>query len=494
MNRSHLTLKQLTRMVYATSALFLLIGILLSAVIPVQAAQPIENQGVSFAPLRNTVSANGPVGPLAHEEIVLTLEHQCGYVEEQQTGLFYWVVRNSSALAGDVTWRVVGGTETGSFYIGANGIVTFTTSAGAQKTVELLVHGQVVASATSGLACKKYLELSYVCTANNNLQWVVFNNNLYLDATYTWSLDNGAQTGSGYMDPMALINLAITDNLVPHTLTITWNHWPMGPRTISLTSPAQSCIEPTATFTATPTATVTETPTATATFTATPTATFTVTPTATFTATATPTATDTATATNTPTVTPDPTATDTPTVTPVPPTDTPVPPTDTPVPPTETPVITDTPVPPTDTPVPPTETPVVTDTPIPPTETAVVTDTPVVPTETPVNTNTPVPPTETPVVEPTATEVTSGGTPTPGIEPSATPGTQETPTNPTPDVPPTQEPPPPSTTVLIPVTGADLTAAGPFGMGTSSFFINLGLVLAGFGLVLTGISKRPRRK
>ena len=524
MKRLHLSLKQLTKLVYSLSIGFLLIGIVLStAIIPVRAAQPVENQGASSVPIHNTRVVKALAGPLDHEAIVLALEQQCGYVEEQQTGLFYWVVRNSSTLSGDVTWRVVGGVETGSFYIGPNGVVSFTTSAGIQKTVELLVHGQVVTSATSGLACKKYLELSYVCTPNNNLQWVVFNNNLNLSADYTWSLDDGVQTGSGYMDPMAVINLAVTDNLVPHTLSITWDHWPMGSRTISVTSPAQSCIEPTVTNTAsvtatptfTATSTATDTPTSTPTSTPTDTATPTSTPTATATPTDTPTSTPTSTATNTPTAIPSNTPTSTPTDTPtaIPtntPTDTPTAistntPTNTPTStievtatftPTATNTPTDTPVPTststsviTDTPVP-TETPVNTDTPVPTiTQTQEVTNTPVL-TATPVDTNTPAP-------TPTPTDVISGGTPTPGSTSTPTPVIEVTPTTDgtsTPQTPPTLPPPPRSTPVLIPVTGADLTRPIVSGSGMSNFFINLGLVLGGLGLVLTGIQKRPRRK
>ncbi len=502
------SMRQLTRLLYAASALFLVLGLLLSAVgSPVQAAEPVDEFNTSHRESRVLPAA--PVKPLEHEDILLSLEHKCGYIEEQATGLFYWVVTNSSALSGLVTWQVVGGNEAGEFFIGPYGVVDFTTSAGAPKTVQLFVHGELAAEATSGQACKKYLEVNYYCTVNNDLQWLVLNDNQNLGTSYTWSLDGGVQTGGGYLLPFATQNLVVTDNLSDHTVAVSWDHWPMGLRTVSLTAPAQNCIDPTPTATHTPEPTPTDTPVPTATPTDTPVPTATPTDTLVPTATPTDTPVPTATFTATPTDTPVPTAT--PTDTPVPtatPTDTPMPtatPTDTPVPTatnTPIPTVTDTPVPTaTDTPVtPPTETPVptATDTPVtPPTETPIptATDTPVTPpTDTPV-------PTATEEITPTATGITSGGTPTPGTGPTATPtqGVEQTPgtdVTSTPGTPPTlpPPPPPPTTTVLIPVTGADLSAPNVLGLSISSFFINLGLVMAGAGLVLTGLSKRSRRK
>jgi hypothetical protein len=191
-------------------------------------------------------------------------------------------------------------------------------------------------------------------------------------------------------------------------------------------------------------------------------------------------------------VTPTP---DTPTpVTPTPDTPTPVTPTpDTPTPVTPTPD-TPTPVTPTpDTPTPVTPTP---DTPTP------VTPTPQEPTPTPQEpTNTPVTPTSQ---VPTSTPVEpTPGEPTP-TQPTETlitpiiPVTGETPTpqpqEPT-KIPPTNVPTlaapigTNSPSVLIPVTGGDLTPASPIETA-QKIILNFGFALIGLGLILQGIRRR----
>jgi hypothetical protein len=197
-------------------------------------------------------------------------------------------------------------------------------------------------------------------------------------------------------------------------------------------------------------------------------------------------------------------------VTPTPVTETPTPVTETPV--TETPVtetpVTETPV--TETPV--TETPVTKTpvTPTPVTETPVK-DTPV--TKTPVTPETPTPVTETPATETPVTETPVTETPTPVTE-TPTPVTEtpvkdvsETPTTVSTDenketTPPAEEnketpvptfaPPSDNSTsqVLIPVTGLDLS--NPTGNVLGSLFTNLGLIVLGLALLLTGITNRMR--
>lgn len=486
MRRLHLSLRQVTRLLYASSIVFVLIGVLFSAALTPVEAQRIEEpgswkNGTAGAAAASPLVPRAPVEPQDEENPQWSLEAFCGYVEEQQSGRFYWVVHNNSAYSGEVTWQVVGTQESASFPIGAYETVTFTTTAGAPKTVQILIQGVVVAEANSLPACKRYLQLSYVCTADDNLQWAVINDNLYLDATYSWSLDGGSPVDGGYIGPNQTHNLVVTNNLTDHTILLTWYHWPMGTRSVSLTAPAQSCIEntPTPTVTVTPTETATLTPTFTATptetATSTETATLTPTPTSTDTQTPVPTETATQTAVDTSTPTPAPTETSTPTAVSTA--------TDTPAPTeTTTPTIQDTP---TNTPIPTATLTATVETP--PTETAIPTATntsEVPPTATPESTAT-----EAVEFTPTATEVTSGASPTPSGEASPTPqGTN------TPGLPPTLPPPQPTRNVLIPVTGADLTVKNGAGLTPSGFFINLGLVCAGLGLVLTGIAKRPRRK
>ena len=176
-------------------------------------------------------------------------------------------------------------------------------------------------------------------------------------------------------------------------------------------------------------------------------------------------------------------------------------PTDTP---TETPMVTETPSPTpteevTETPSPtpteevtetpsPTPTEEVTESPSPtPTETPVVTETPK-PTEQP--TKTEVPPTKT--VTPVGTD--DPGSPTPEI--TETVVTTPQPTSSGRDEDRDSQPPatlaPPTgsnTAILIPVTGGDLSQPKPFGTA-SLLFINFGLALLGFGLILNGLGRR----
>ncbi len=157
-------------------------------------------------------------------------------------------------------------------------------------------------------------------------------------------------------------------------------------------------------------------------------------------------------------------------------------PTATPITPTATPVVTETPSPtPTDQP---TDTPEPSDT---PTATPVVTETPK-PTEEPTKTETP--PTKT--VTPVGTD--DPGSPTPEI--TETVVTTPQPTSSGQDEERDSQPPatlaPPSgsnTSLLIPVTGGDLSQPKPFG-AASLLLINFGLALLGFGLILNGLGRR----
>ena len=220
--------------------------------------------------------------------------------------------------------------------------------------------------------------------------------------------------------------------------------------------------EPTPTFTFTPTLTDTPEPTPTFTFTPTPTDVVEPTPTFTFTPTATdvvePTPTFTFTPTATDVVEPTPTFTFTPTPTDV-------------VEPTPTFTFT------------PTATDVVEPTPT-------FTNTPI-PTDTPEPTSTPNPgptPTAT-VVIPTATPADPTATPDPGQTPTVPPNPTDPAVTPTSTVVRTLPPPVVRTpSVLIPVTGADMTEGNPADQ-ISRLLVNLGLAFLGLALTLQAFSK-----
>jgi hypothetical protein len=292
------------------------------------------------------------------------------------------------------------------------------------------------------------LDLSYFCTDGGQL-WDVENPNSF-EIDYNWSSSNG-ESGSGTVPANGSDSFFIS-SVDGVTVTVTYTGG-----SVSMSSDA--CEEPTEE----PTETQTETPVVTETPSPTPTDEPTTTPEPTDTPTETPVVTE----------TPSPTPTDEPTTTPEP--------TDTP---TETPVVTETPSPtPTDTP---TETPVVTETPSPtPTEQPTKT---VTPTEKPTDTQTP--PTKT--VTPVGTD--DPGSPTPEI--TETVVTTPQPTSSGRDEERDQQPPatlaPPSgsnTSLLIPVTGGDLSQPKPFGT-TSLLLINFGLALLGVGLILNGLGRR----
>ncbi|BAJ63387.1 hypothetical protein ANT_13570 [Anaerolinea thermophila UNI-1] len=435
------------------------------------------------------------VPPVIQAAPPLNLSPICGYVEDTTQ---LWLVYNPNAFVVNFTWVTNLG-ETGSGTVGPNSFAQFITSSSA-STVSLYVDGELSTSSPNTPPCKTYLRLSYVCT-ENGINWYVTNNNdLINNQPFTWILD-GTISGSGVINSFQTV-LVTTSSFGAHTLSLTWDYQPEGPRTVFLSTTIESCglqetftptssPSPTPSVTPTFTATPTDTPTFTPTFTATPTNTPTFTPTFTATPTDTPTFTPTftATPTNTPTFTPTFTATptDTPTFTPTftaTPTDTP----------TFTPTFTATP---TDTPTfTPTFTATLTDTPtFTPTFTATPTDTPTftptfteMPTETPsltpTNTQTATEtttftPTPSTTVEITATSVTPTSTPTASLTLPPPPPNDptRTPTRTSPPPPDNRPSVTPSATpeggVLIPVTGSSLL--GPRGIIT--------VVLIGMGLI-----------
>ena len=244
----------------------------------------------------------------------VNLSAVCSYVDEDT---MLWKVANNTDAAIAFTWQVVGSSETGSGTVDARGSTYFETSAGS-KTVQLVVNGEVVDTEASQAPCKQALTVSYTCT-ENGLVWTISNPNSF-EAEYDWSIDGGAQTGSGTLAAGLTVTVATTTTGA-HTFTLTWTDDRPGEHVTAASSPADSCpaVTPTATapgveITLTSTATSTATNTVPAN-TATATASFTPTATATapgveitLTSTPTPTSTNTQpvvvnTSTNTPTIT-----------------------------------------------------------------------------------------------------------------------------------------------------------------------------------------------
>ncbi|MEW6504139.1 MAG: hypothetical protein AB1457_09275 [Chloroflexota bacterium] len=482
-----------------------------------------------------------PITPTPFNNLRLTF--MCGYVGDNY---YLWRVRNTNSFAVNFTWDVYGGSESGSGSVPANSDGFFTTSTGS-KTVRIFVNGILNDTKASGLPCKTDLELSYKCVDGGQM-WMVTNPNDF-PQSFSWSSSTG-HSGSNNVNAKSSVTIFIpsTDAM---TLTLTYSHAPFGTRSVSASS--QSCPKPTPTPisplslsyscadggqlwqvanpnpfdvsytwssstgasgsgivpandsdnfwimgesgmivtvtydggsvsatsqdcerpTEEPTETPTEEPTETPIVTETPSPTPTDEPTETVTPTETPT--EEPTETPVVTETPSPTPTDQPTET--------VTPTETPTEePTETPVVTETPSPtPTEEL---TETPVVTETPS-PTPTEEPTET-VTPTEKPTDT----PPTKT--ITPVGTD--DPGSPTPEI--TETVVTTPQPTSSGNDEDRDEQPPatlaPPSggnTSLLIPVTGGDLSQPKPFGT-TSLLLINFGLALLGFALILNGLGRR----
>lgn len=241
----------------------------------------------------------------------INLSAVCSYVDEDT---MLWKVANNTDAAIAFTWQVVGSSETGSSTVDARGSTYFETSAGS-KTVQLLVNGVVVDTEASQPPCKQALDVSYTCT-DNGLVWSISNPNSFT-AEFDWSIDGGAQTGSGTLAAGQTVTVATTTTGA-HTFTLTWTDDRPGEHVTVESSPADSCpaVTPTATapgveitLTSTPTATATNTQPVVNTATATATSTNTVPAnTATATASFTPTSTNTVPA-NTATFTPTSTAT-----------------------------------------------------------------------------------------------------------------------------------------------------------------------------------------
>ena len=159
MNNRRSLVKIVTRILYASGFVFLIVGLLLSALSTSALAAGVPLPNLAQAPTQitppncdcTTVTPK-PTGPTptktgisktpapTRTPVALNLSSICGYTFDNYE---LWRVANRSAVAVDYVWRVVGTSETGSGTVAANGTDYFTTSPGL-KTVRLYVNDQVM--------------------------------------------------------------------------------------------------------------------------------------------------------------------------------------------------------------------------------------------------------------------------------------------------------------------------------------------------------------
>lgn len=389
----------------------------------------------------------------------LALEHVCAYATDTQ---LYWQVTNNNATTVSFTWQSPSSGESGSGVVAPNSVGYFTTSLDS-TTVQIYVNGVLLSEADAGEECLVTITPAYVCTEDNQIAWIIFNDN-DIPVGFNWILDN-VQTGSGTVAARGSAFLTYSA-LGEHTLVVTWEIPPVGSRSVTLTTSVDSCVPQ-----ATATATLTNTPILpSATFTATaPAPTATLSPTATVTQTALPTLTFTFTATVTQTAQPTGSETAAPPILPTG---------------TFTPTVTAT-LAPTNT-LPPV---IATNTiPVQPEAQFTFTPTASVTLEQPTATGTAsatattgVTTTATGIVPPTGGETE---TPVPSETPAPTGTATSIPTMPVPQA--------TATPVLIPETGVDLSRAGDLAL-LSQVFVNLGMLALGIALLLSGAVLRSKK-
>ncbi len=156
----------------------------------------------------------------------LILSYMCGFATDAH---LHWSVMNPYTVDLTVDWKVVGGTESGSFSAAAGIETLFTTEKGL-KTVAIIVDGVEVDQEDGGDACCEELMLTYTCLDNGQQQWTVTNNNAF-DQFFTWSSSSG-QSGSDTVLANSTATF-LTDNK-DHTITIKYSHYPFPEKTSSM--------------------------------------------------------------------------------------------------------------------------------------------------------------------------------------------------------------------------------------------------------------------
>jgi hypothetical protein len=166
----------------------------------------------------------------------LNLTWECGF---EGSTVHTWRVTNPNNLPLDFSWKVYGGTESGSGSVAANSLAYFTTPLSAPQTVILttLPSGATTTKAAGSETCKEKLSFGYSCTDDDQITYYVVNPN-DVDFTYTTTV-NGTAGSSGSFGP-GTTTLAVTANGA-NQVVIGWEHTPWtGSETIN--TPEDTCV------------------------------------------------------------------------------------------------------------------------------------------------------------------------------------------------------------------------------------------------------------
>lgn len=178
---------------------------------------------------------NGNCSPAAP----LSIRHKCNLDN------ITWTITNSSSIDRTYAYTIDGQAgDSGS--LGSNGSIQFNTTGGEHKVVVTFddgVGGIASASdqseANCGVPLNVTLGVSHAC-ANNGIQWTVTNNTADVTpVSFTWSLDNGAETGSGSVAGVGGTSDFLSTNFTEaHSVIISWAN---GTKTASDNSAINEC-------------------------------------------------------------------------------------------------------------------------------------------------------------------------------------------------------------------------------------------------------------
>ncbi len=174
----------------------------------------------------------------------LTLTYQCGFADETT---YTWQVVNTTGYTIDFTWDVTSTALSGGGTVGPNGSTSFTTPIQSfptreTQTLNVYVGETLITSQNSGTPCKADLTLSPVCTENNEISWVLSNPNADLSFDYSFSLDSGAAVGAGSIAGGQTLSIHTSSN-GGHSMVVTYTGVD-GSRQVSAQSSAFQCVPP----------------------------------------------------------------------------------------------------------------------------------------------------------------------------------------------------------------------------------------------------------